>query len=268
MVSKQYITFLLKESWMIQTFFGSKTLRLKRLENRILIPCDFTSNKVLLAAVLLVVHMDTFEFADQYDVVDFFAGEARLARAGRFVGASCIALDIGFHENPRVFDINSDSGFMSLVFKGSGIFMIHVVCISQIHVCYLHHLFKKCNKTCLPFEVMRLINFAGEVQQGVHEFRCLLFIMDSYLPWLYRSQLGVSYGSPWLRQSSGRQPNGFKDGLVVLIQWFLNAKVPWKEYSPTMSINTTCAGFTLWNAYHHFGKLWPWRTHMINLMLS
>ena len=46
--------------------------------------------------------------------MDFFAGAGWLARGGRCVGETCAALDIGFHENPRVFDTNSDAGFMSL----------------------------------------------------------------------------------------------------------------------------------------------------------
>ena len=58
--------------------------------------------------------MDNFCFENKYDIVDFFAGAGRLARGGRLLGQSCAALDIGYNENPRVFDINSDPGFLLL----------------------------------------------------------------------------------------------------------------------------------------------------------
>lgn len=69
---------------------------------------------MLLCALVLVSSLQNVEFEAKYDIVDFFAGAGWLARGGRCVGETCAALDIGFHENPRVFDINSDAGFMSL----------------------------------------------------------------------------------------------------------------------------------------------------------
>ena len=85
-------------------------------------------HKVLLAAVLLVVCMEGFSFEDKFDICDFFAGAGRLARGGRFLGRSCAACDIGYHDNPRVFDINSDAGFLFLTGK--------LVCICPIDFWY------------------------------------------------------------------------------------------------------------------------------------
>lgn len=75
-----------------------------------------------MATVLLVSFLDTFSFKDHYDVLDFFAGAARLARASRFAGPSPLfasewpgdiagALDITYSANPHTYDINEDAGF-------------------------------------------------------------------------------------------------------------------------------------------------------------
>lgn len=48
-------------------------------------------------------------------MLDFFAGQQRLAHGGRYLGIPSAALDIEFHRNSRVFDINSDAGFAFLV---------------------------------------------------------------------------------------------------------------------------------------------------------
>lgn len=50
----------------------------------------------------------------QYDIIDFFAGEARLAKAARVAGMEAAAFDIAYHAKSKVFDINSPSGFVFL----------------------------------------------------------------------------------------------------------------------------------------------------------
>ena len=60
--------------------------------------------------------MDTFAFEDKWDVVDLFAGEARIARMGRRAGLRTCAHDINYTYGKRkkVFDINSPGGFLFL----------------------------------------------------------------------------------------------------------------------------------------------------------
>ena len=71
--------------------------------------------QVLITCILLVTFLENFEFQDRYKVLDFFAGQQRLAHGGRYLGMPSAALDIEFHRNSRVFDINSDAGFAFLV---------------------------------------------------------------------------------------------------------------------------------------------------------
>ena len=63
----------------------------------------------------MVSWLDNFDFKNQYDIVDFFAGAGRLARGGRMVGHNSVALDIEYHPNSKVFDINTEAGFAFLV---------------------------------------------------------------------------------------------------------------------------------------------------------
>lgn len=63
----------------------------------------------------MVSWLDNFDFQNQYDLVDFFAGAGRLARGGRVLGENALALDIEYHPNSRVFDINTEAGFAFLV---------------------------------------------------------------------------------------------------------------------------------------------------------
>ena len=53
-------------------------------------------------------------FQPEYQVLDFYAGAARVARASRQLGEVSASFDISYHSNPRVFDINSPSGMVSL----------------------------------------------------------------------------------------------------------------------------------------------------------
>ena len=79
--------------------------------------------KVFITLVMLVAWLDGApRLADgtcpqSYDILDFFAGAGRLARAGRRCGETTAAFDIGYHHNRRVFDMNSSSGFALLVLK-------------------------------------------------------------------------------------------------------------------------------------------------------
>ncbi|CAK9047489.1 Uncharacterized protein SCF082_LOCUS26595 [Durusdinium trenchii] len=72
--------------------------------------------KVLITIVLLISWLEPFEFqGGQWDMVDLFAGVARISRLGRAHGKKCAAMDIGYHENRRVFDINEEPGFVLAV---------------------------------------------------------------------------------------------------------------------------------------------------------
>ena len=53
-------------------------------------------------------------FQPEYQVLDFYAGAARVARASRQLGDVAASFDISYHSDPRVFDINSPSGMVSL----------------------------------------------------------------------------------------------------------------------------------------------------------
>ena len=47
----------------------------------------------------------------EYEIFDFFGGAGRVARAARECGMSAVAFDICYHNDPRVFDINTPAGF-------------------------------------------------------------------------------------------------------------------------------------------------------------
>lgn len=73
-------------------------------------PCP----KVLITMIILVSFMDTFSFESKWDVVDMFAGQARIARMGRRAGLRACAHDIDYTEHKKVFDINTPGGFLFL----------------------------------------------------------------------------------------------------------------------------------------------------------
>lgn len=70
--------------------------------------------KVMITAVMLIFWLRAPAFGpfERWDVVDLFAGQARIARLARQYGQSSIAMDIGYHEDPHIFDINSEPGFV------------------------------------------------------------------------------------------------------------------------------------------------------------
>ena len=75
-----------------------------------------------------------------FDVLDFFAGAARVARAARVLGMNAASFDIGFHENPRVFDINSSAGFV----------LLHCHTVPFIGYCFLFGMDESKVTTFLP----------------------------------------------------------------------------------------------------------------------
>ena len=79
--------------------------------------CGVSPWKVLIVLVLLVGWLGLLERGrtpEDYEVIDFFAGAARIARASRELGFGALAFDIGYHNDPHVFDINSSAGLVCL----------------------------------------------------------------------------------------------------------------------------------------------------------
>ena len=74
------------------------------------------ASQVMITAVMLIFWLRAPAFGplERWDVVDLFAGQARIARLARQSGHSSIAMDIGYHEDPHIFDINSEPGFVFL----------------------------------------------------------------------------------------------------------------------------------------------------------
>lgn len=70
--------------------------------------------QVLIAIILLLSWTDFYKDRDHLDAIDCFAGAARVAKVARAFGHKAVALDIGYHPNSRVFDVNSDAGFSLL----------------------------------------------------------------------------------------------------------------------------------------------------------
>ena len=72
--------------------------------------------EVLISLVLMISWMEPAEFFPDFsfEVLDLFAGAARVSRAARALGMKAAAFDIGYHENSRVFDTNSSAGFVFL----------------------------------------------------------------------------------------------------------------------------------------------------------
>ena len=67
--------------------------------------------QVLIAAVLLLGWLEPGLMEDKFDIVEFYAGKARISRAARQSGLSAAALDVLYHENQRVLDMTSSPGF-------------------------------------------------------------------------------------------------------------------------------------------------------------
>lgn len=70
--------------------------------------------EVLITMVLLVSWLEFFDGGMEpmdIEVIDFFGGAARLAKASREIGMKAVAFDISYHTDPNVFDINSPAGF-------------------------------------------------------------------------------------------------------------------------------------------------------------
>lgn len=65
-----------------------------------------------------------------WQVVDLFAGKGRIARMARLSGQPACAMDIEYHQNPRIFDINSEPGFAFLSFHPVQPFIHGTLCVS------------------------------------------------------------------------------------------------------------------------------------------
>ena len=61
--------------------------------------------------MVLCVHLRNVIIEDKYDVIEIFAGVARIARSSRYAGFKSVAIDC---EYSRAFDMNGDAGFVSL----------------------------------------------------------------------------------------------------------------------------------------------------------
>jgi len=73
--------------------------------------------KVLITLVALVGFLEFEQPAmPPYEVLDFFAGVARVSKLSRGLGQSTASFDIGFHQDPNVFDINSPAGMVLSVY--------------------------------------------------------------------------------------------------------------------------------------------------------
>ena len=65
--------------------------------------------EVLITAVVLLACMDTMGV--EFDVIEFYAGKARVARSARMAGLEAAALDVLYGNDRPAFDITSASGF-------------------------------------------------------------------------------------------------------------------------------------------------------------
>ena len=48
---------------------------------------------------------------DRFEIIEFFAGRARVSKCAREAGLKAAALDVLYHENSRVLDMTSSAGF-------------------------------------------------------------------------------------------------------------------------------------------------------------
>ena len=69
--------------------------------------------KTFITLVILVTCLDSFEFVSEHDVLDFYAGAGRVARAARFAGLCALGMDLAYSGNPRAFDLSKECGFVS-----------------------------------------------------------------------------------------------------------------------------------------------------------
>ena len=59
--------------------------------------------------MVLLASMDTMGV--EFDVIEFYAGKARVARSARMAGLEAAALDVLYGRDRPAFDITSASGF-------------------------------------------------------------------------------------------------------------------------------------------------------------
>ena len=58
----------------------------------------------------------TYPIEEKYDILEFYAGTARITKCARRMGLTAGALDVTYHDNPRVFNMLSEAGFGLLGF--------------------------------------------------------------------------------------------------------------------------------------------------------
>ena len=73
--------------------------------------------QVFITIVLLLSWTDFYKGRNHVDTIDCFAGAARVAKVARAYSYTAIALDVGYHPNTKVFDLNASAGFAFLCFK-------------------------------------------------------------------------------------------------------------------------------------------------------
>ena len=72
--------------------------------------CEKKILEVLITCILLITFLDIFKFENKYEILDFFAGEGRLARGARMVGEGCSnQLYVGMVNKKHEFFLNRRS---------------------------------------------------------------------------------------------------------------------------------------------------------------
>ena len=70
---------------------------------------------MFITIILLLSWTDFYVGRDCNDVIDCFSGAARVSKVARAFGYKAVALDVAYHPNSRVFDVNESGGFVLLV---------------------------------------------------------------------------------------------------------------------------------------------------------
>lgn len=87
-------------------------------------------SKVFLVIILLVAHLDIVDTElNSYEVLEFYAGAARLAKISAALGVKSAAMDILYDEGDNkkknnAMDMNTSAGFLFLIL------FIHGICVS------------------------------------------------------------------------------------------------------------------------------------------
>ena len=85
--------------------------------------------EVFITIIILLSWTTAYAGRDAYDLIDLFAGAARVARATRAAGMKAAALDLNYHRKPQTFSINASAGFLCL--SAGGMTEVFVVSLYQ-----------------------------------------------------------------------------------------------------------------------------------------